>query len=296
MRKLKKMFVTVGVIASLTPFLAGCNSNYKEKRADELNTQITHVLKGELESQEAYDLLDFKLIGTDVAKTAFDYGVKFNGVASLSNGESAYASLNYSIPSTEFLKLEKRSSAKQVYNLLDKIVQQYKPVSYSITPVTNLVNINDAFVKNAPTPFKGYNIKDALVYNLAAPEFNDEDKTISFDVKTLMEVDKVKIKPGWGLCVGFSGPVCFGFGMPIAVHSNGTFTTIDKYVIKVDDKTYEAMKANPKAIYDACAEKINGKNNLEMKADRKLTSYVTYDEADLLDIEDIHSLNNDLSR
>ena len=184
MGKIKKVFVTAGIIASLLPFLTGCtDAKIREQRGDDLNTQITHILKGELASKEQFDLLNFELIGTDVAKTAFDFGVKFNGVASLSNGDKAFASLNYSVPSEEFLKLEKRSDAKQVYNVLDKIVQQYKPDSYSITPVTNLVNINDAFTKNAPTPFNGYNITDAMVYNLSKPIFNDQDKTIAFDVK-----------------------------------------------------------------------------------------------------------------
>lgn len=300
MSKLKKVFVAAGLIAALTPVLAGCdgcNLDYKEKRADELNTQITHVLQGKLASQEAYDLLNFQLIGTDVAKTAFDFGVKFNGVASLSNGEKAFASLNYSVPSTEFLKLEKRSDAEKVYNLLDKIVQQYEPAGYSITPVTNLVNINDAFVKNAPTPFNGYNLTDGMVYNLGEPVFNDQDKTITFDVKVLMELDKTKTMPGWGIGLGFNGRVCFGYGIPISIsHAKGTFTTIDQYVISVDDKTYEAMKADQKAIYDACVETINGNKQYEMKADRKLTSFVTYDEADLLDVLDIQTLNNELSR
>lgn len=297
MKKIAKVFVTAGLVASLIPFMAGCDTNFKEKKSDELSTKITHILQDKIASEKEYELLDFQLMGTDVAKTAFNFGVKFNGVASLSNGDKAFASLNYSIPSTEFLKLEKRSEAKEVYNVLDKIVQNYKPTSYSITPVTSLVKVNDAFVKNAPTPFNGYNITDALVYNLGQPTFNDQEKTITFDVKVLMELDKTKRKPGWGLCWGFPGTVCFGYGIPISAdHAKGTFTTIDQYVIKVDDKTYEAMKADQKEIYDACAETINGNKLVSIKADRKLTSYVTYDAADLLDVINMQGLDNGLAK
>ena len=125
MNKIKKAFVTAGIAATLIAFMTGCDSNFREKKGDELSTKITHILQDKIAAEEPYELLDFQLMGTDVAKTAFNFGVKFNGVASLSNGDKAFASLNYSIQSTEFLKLEKRSEAKKVYNILDKIVQNY---------------------------------------------------------------------------------------------------------------------------------------------------------------------------
>lgn len=296
MRKFTKVFIAMALVGSMIPFLGGCTSDLPD-HVEDLNTRVEHVLGEQISAKEAYKLVDYQLIGTDVAKTAFNYGVKFNGVATLSNGEQAFASLDYSIPSNEFVHLEKRSSEKKVYDVLEKIVQNYSPQSYSITPVTNLVAVNDAFVQNAPTPFKGYNLKDAMVYNLGAPEFNDENHTISFDVKLLMDLGKVKRKAEWGLCIGFDGSVCFGYGIPISAnYAQGTFTTIDKYVIKVDEQTYNAMKADSKAVYDAVVEAIKGDNSIQMKADRQLTSMVTYDAADLLQKLNMSKLEQDLER
>lgn len=294
--KLKRFFAAVGLLATLVPALTGCTIENKLTRAEDLTPKIKNVLCEKIDLNEQYSLVDFELIGTDIAKTAFNFDVRFNGVASLSNGDRAFASLNYNIPSEEFLNLKKRSDYDKVYDVLDKIVQQYNPSSYSITPVTNIVNINDAFVKNAPTPFKNYNIKDAMVYSLGQPVFNDEEKTITFNVNTIMELDRTKRQAGWGLCFGFDGSVCFGYGIPIASeHAKGTFTTVDQYIVKVDEKTYENMKANPKLIYDACAQTIKGDPVVELEADRKLTNFVTYDEADLLDVKDMHTMDSELS-
>ena len=294
--KLAKIFITAGAIVAMLPLLAGCTS-YKMDRAEQLNTNVTHVLSQQIEMNEDYGLVDYQFIGADVAKTAFDFGVKFNGVSSLTTGEVAFTSLDYVIPSEEFIELEKSSTTKEVYNVLDEVVANYEPVGYSVTPVTSLTEINDVFVKNAPTPFKGYNLQDAMVYNLGKPKFDQENLQVTFDVKTLMELSKIKRQSGWGLCLGFDGTVCFGYGIPITYsRAQGTFTTIDRYTITVDQQTFDAMQKDQKLVYEYCATAIKAGDENNIKAERQITSMVTYDEADMLKQLDMPTIEDDLCR
>lgn len=294
--KLAKIFVTAGAIVAMLPLLAGCGS-YKMDRVEQLNTDVSYVLSQQIEMNEDYGLVDYQFIGADVAKTAFDFGVKFNGVSSLTNGEVAFTSLDYVIPSEEFIELEKNSTTKQVYNVLDEIVAKYEPAGYTVTPVTSLTEINDVFVKNAPTPFHGYNLTDGMVYNLGQPKFDQENLQVTFDVKTLMELSKVKRQAGWGICLGFDGTVCFGYGLPITGSlARGTFTTIDRYTITVDQQTFDAMQQDQKLVYQYCATAIKAGDENNIKAERQITSMVTYDEADLLSQLDMPTIEDELCR
>ena len=294
--RLAKIFVTAGAVLAMLPLLAGCGTA-KIDRVEQLSNDVSYTLSQQIEMNEDYGLSDYQFIGADVAKTAFNYGVKFNGVASLSNGENAFASLDYVVPSEEFLELEKDSNAKDVYEVLDKVVENYEPVGYSVTPVSSLTEINDLFVRNAPTPFKGYHIKDAMVYNLGKPTFDAENLQVTFDVKTLMELSKMKPNNGWGLSFGFDGTVCFGFGIPITHGiAKGEFTTIDRYTLTVDQQTFDAMQKDPKLVYDYCATAIKAGDETHIKAQRQLTSMVTYDEADALKQLDMPTIEDELCR
>ena len=104
--KLAKIFVTAGAVLAMLPLLAGCGTA-KIDRVEQLSNDVSYTLSQQIEMNEDYGLADYQFIGADVAKTAFNYGVKFNGVASLTNGENAFACLDYVVPSEEFLELEK---------------------------------------------------------------------------------------------------------------------------------------------------------------------------------------------
>ncbi|MBQ8844767.1 MAG: hypothetical protein IJ008_01980 [Clostridia bacterium] len=294
--KLKKAFLALGLVLALTPALVGC-SNYKMEKADEISTKITHVMQEENINYNDASVTQFKLIGADVAKTAFEFGVKFNGVAELSNGENAFATAEYKVPSEYFINLKKKSSEEDVFKVLDRIVSEIKVSKCTVTPVKDLSETSDAFVKNSPSPFNKYSIDEGMVYNITPPTFDDTNKTVTFEVKTLMELVKNKSKPGWGVGIGFDGTIAFGYGVPITMtQARGTFTTLDKYTFQVDDNIYEQMKNDPKMVYDYVVNAINSKDRSKVDADRLLTSDVAYNESDLLNLVTIDSLEEGLSK
>ena len=294
--KIKKAFIALGLVIALIPTLTGC-TNYKIEKADEISTKITHVMQDENINYNDATVTQFKLIGADVAKTAFEFGVKFNGVAELSNGESAFACAEYKVPSEYFVNLKKKSSEKDVFKVLDKIVSEIKVSKCTITPVKDLSETSDAFVRNSPSPFNRYSIDEGMVYNITPPTFDDANKTVSFEVKTLMELVKNKTKPGLGLGIGFDGSIAFGYGVPITMtQARGTFTTLDKYTFQVDDNIYEQMKNDPKMVYDYVVNAINTNDRSKIDADRLLTSDVAYNEADLLNLVTINNLEDGLSK
>ena len=295
--KIKKAFVAAGLILAMIPVLTGC-TNYKIERAEIINDKITHVLQQENVVYNDATVQDFKLIGADVAKTAFEFGVKFNGVAELSNGDNAFTSVEYVVPSEYFIDLSKESSEKAVFNVLEKIVDNIKMSKCSITPVSDLSNVSDTLVKNTPTPFEKYNIADGMVYNISQPTFNDKDCSVSFEVKTLMELTKYKKGKGdWGVGIGFQGQVIFGYGIPITpTKVTGTFTTLDKFTFKVDKESYNQMKQDPKMVYDYVVNAINEQDRNAISTDRIVTSDVAYNSSDLLDVLSIQGLEDSLNK
>ena len=291
--KIKKAFVVAGVLLSLVPVLTGCTV----ERAETINDKITHVLQQENVSYGDNTIQDFKLIGADVAKTAFEFGVKLNGVAELSNGDNTFTSVEYAVPSEYFINLTKDSSEKAVFNVLERIVDNIKMSKCTITPVSDLSNVSDSFVKNTPTPFEKYNITDGMVYNISQPTFNDEKCTVTFEVKTLMELTRTKVKPGWGVGLGFDCQIVFGYGVPITpTKVTGTFTTLDKFTFAVDKEVYNQMKQDPKMVYDYVVNAINNQDAKAFKADRIVTSDVAYNQADLLDVLSIQGLEDSLNK
>lgn len=295
--KIKKAFVAAGLILTMIPALTGC-TNYKIERAETINEKITHVLQQEEVSYGDSTVNEFKLIGADVAKTAFEFGVKFNGVAELSNGENAFTSVEYAVPSEYFINLKKDSSDKAVFNVLEKIVDNIKMAKCTITPVSDLSNVSDTLVKNAPTPFEKYSITEGMVYNISQPTFNDKECTVAFEVKTLMELTKRKPKSGdWGVGIGFDGHVVFGYGVPITpTKVTGTFTTLDKFTFQVDKEVYNQMKQDPKMVYDYVVNAINSKDRDAVSADRIVTSDVAYNSSDLLNVLSIQDLEDSLDK
>ena len=107
----------------------------------------------------------------------------------------------------------------------------------------------------------------------------------------------MKPNNGWGLSFGFDGTVCFGFGIPITHGiAKGEFTTIDRYTLTVDQQTFDAMQKDPKLVYDYCATAIKAGDETHIKAQRQLTSMVTYDEADALKQLDMPTIEDELCR
>ena len=297
MRKdFKKTFLAVSAVASILPFLASCTAAEKKDNYEDLSSKITSIVQQEdVKKLSGYDIERFSLIGADVAKTAFDYGVKFNGVVKMQNGDTGYASLGYVVPSEYFINLKKTSKHNDVFGVLDRIVSELKFSTCDAVVVKDISKTNQSIVGNAPTPFENYAIKEGLIYNLSAPTFNDESKTISFDVKTLVEVGKSKSSSGFGIGFGFDGTVGAGIGVGAPKRYTGAFTTLDRYNFSVDEEIYNQMKQNPEMVYDYVVEAINNKQSL-FSAERVGTANVSYDEADFMDVLDISGLEDSLER
>lgn len=289
--KIKRTFVVLGAVATLAG-LAGCANDTSLERAGYLSDNLTQICNEQLSDSRAdYSVNNFEIIGADVDKSSFDFDVNFNGVASLSNDSVAYTSIVYEVPSTYFDGLSKRSKSDSVYDVFDRVVSELDPISVNISPVSSLSTINNAFIKNEPSAFEKYNIVDGLLYNLGIPEFNDEEKSVNFDTKTLVELKSSKLESGFGLGIGFNGGVGLGVGI-FKVSKQGTFTIGDNYSFVVDENTYNAMKNDISLVYDYCASAINEKDNGKISAERKSVTSVTYDNADLLNNLDINGLEN----
>ena len=296
-KKIRKIIraTAVCLTAFATAFtMAGC-ANSVENRAENLsNSLLTACNEQIVEYNPDYTMQDFRIIGADVNKTAFEFDVNFNGIASFSDESVGYTSVNYTVPSSYFTNLEKDSRTEDVFNVFDSIVANLKPNEIAVSPVSDLIKVNDAFVRNEPQIFENHKNNRALVFNLGVPEFDDATNTINFDMKTLVETRKGKVQPGIGIGIGFSG----GAGMGIGIHASsaeGTFVTTNNYKFTVDKETYDKMKNDHSLVYDYCVEAINNKDSSKISAERLSTTSVSFTNADLLNELNIKNIAKEMS-
>ena len=294
MNKITKFFITSFAVLSSLFGLTGCTPEQVEE-ADALDNKLTIVLKNNANENETFNLAEFKLIGTDVDKTGFNFTVNFNGVSASENGKKAFTTINYMVPSSEFSNISKHSSTSSVYDVFNNIVDNYEMNEYTHNIVSNLSNVNDAFVKNAPSPIEGFSINNGVVYNLSEPVFNDTEKSITFDVKTLINLTNRVSSSGFGVSYGFNGSVTYGYGIPITSSSaKGKFTTTDTYTITVDPETYDSIKNNDILVYDFASKAIRQEVEATVSAERKLTEMVTYNAADIMKHVDVSDLEKQI--
>lgn len=298
MGRIKKAFICLGTaatIAALSTTLTGCATSLRDRAAN-ISDNLTNVCNVVFENNDSdIYMTKFELIGTDVDKTAFDFDVNFNGVSAFSDNSLSYTTVSYEVPSSYFDKLKKSSSTQELYDVFDKIIAELSPSDIKVSPVASISKVNNAFIQNEPSPFDDYNVRDGLLYNLGTPTFNDEKNSVTFNTKTLVELGKIKLKPHFGLGIGFTGRVGLGLGVYIDP-VQGTFTIDDEYSFVVDEKTYNEMKNDYSKVYDYCANAINGRDASKISAKRISTKAVTYNQADLLSTLGINDLENGLSK
>lgn len=274
MKKIGIVTVASSLIGFLSISAAGCSEG--EEREDKLSGSLTQAV-----TVLDDNIKDFVLMGADVDKTGFEFDVSFNGIASSKNDTTSFACINYSVPSSYFTSLTKRSSKNDVYDVLDRVVSELEIKDYSLVEMNDLAKFNGAIVKNTPSPFEKYNLRRGMVYNLEKPEFDDENRTVSFDVKTIADLRKGSIRPGIGLGIGFHGGVGFGVGLFTSVNE-GTFMIVDNYSVSFSQSDYQAVKENYALIYDYVAEAIENTDDSKLEVKRVYTNDVTYDCADRL--------------
>lgn len=264
---------SAGFVATMA---AGCS--YQElERAGALGDKLTSVIVAIDD-----DVKDFELIGTDVNKSGFTFDLSFNGVASLNDNSKAFTTIKYEASSSLFAELNKRSNADSVYDVFDYVVDNLSVKDYSITKVNNIKRFNDLMVKNTPSPFEGYKVREGVVYNISPLEFDDENSAVSFDANVLVNLRKGKIQPGFGLAIGFKGGVGIGLGL-FYTRCEGTFMLIDKYTVNMSEQDYLLAKENPDFVFDLVEDSIANQNDENLSVSRVSTNDVTYDSADVLD-------------
>lgn len=292
MKKIAKLFILATTLTSVSSLLASCSNTDK---AMDVQNNLQTVLK-EHSSEDGTKITNFKLMGVDIDKSGFDFDVVFNGVSTLNDTKNlAFASVSYVVDSTEFLNIGKRSSMDSVYEVFNNVIANNQNFVISYAPVSSLTSVNDTFIKNCPSPFSGYNLTNGFVYNLSQPTFDDNSQSISFKVKSLIDLKKKSIKMGWGLGIGFSGGFGLGVG-PFVTVKEGEFTTSDIYTLNLTPEKYAEMKNDNKLIYDYCVNAIKDKDSSKIGVERTQVVDVAYDNADLLDYFNIGKTQDDIVR
>lgn len=287
-RKVTQFFALVGAVGLLSTMTA-CSKDVIN-RAENLGDSIKEACNVELVQEDSPLQIDsFEFIGADVDKTSFDFDVTFNGVSLFSDKSVGFTALNYEVPSSYFNDTKKSDSYEKLYDIFEKIIKECEPVNVSVSPVPDVSDINNAFVKNEVSPFEKLSIRSGLLYNLGTPEFDDSEKKITFNTKTLVELKFGRVQAGYGMGIGFDGSVGLGFGV-FTSPNQGTFTLQDSYTFTVDEQTYQEMKNNQSLVYSYVAEAINNGDASKFEAKRINTKTVTYDNADVLTKKNINDI------
>lgn len=275
--------------------LASCGA--KTDRVANLNQSLVDACNTSVVFEDPnLKIEDFRLIGTEVEKNGFTFDVNFNGLSSLSDETIGYANINYNVPSSYFNDLKKDSSTEKIYDVFDKIVADFKPESVSVAPVSDFAVINNAFTKNEPQLFKGFTNSRSLLFNLSAPEFNEENHTVNFNSKVLVDIISSNTSVEIGIGVGFSsGNLGLGAGFNSS-EAKGTFIATDKYTLNLTEEEFNRFKQNQSLIYDEVARAINEKDSSRISASRENVTSVSYENADMLGNFNVKNVSEEMSK
>ncbi len=286
---MKKLYFLITLVIVFAMTLSGCffvppeEEKYEIEYTDKINEYITQDITQKTDENQSVKLEKFEILGIhEKLKASADYfAFTCYGVAHLSNNNNAFVTAEYGYNYEKGLDWIDRFETKEDYfTAMEGVIEQSELFSVYMTEVTDISDTQQIFLSNAPTPFKEGIIQDGFVYELSKPVFDDDEKSISFEVKTLLELGENNFIIRRNLAIGFNAQVLTGVladepvvevGAPPVVVKNGCVIVLDKYTFTVGQEEYNKIKADSKLAYDYVAQAITEEDHTKIKAERMET-------------------------
>ena len=245
------LVATIGLVANAPKAVLKQEKALGENMLNEANSYV-EIVNGE--EEKPFENIIFS--GADFVEKDGGYDVSICGIGSKEGegNKKHFVNLEYSdVNDADVKKFIKKDKEIDFYKALNHIIENYELESYSDYAVESINELNSAVRGNTEQKYEDYDFGKNFVYTVKNIEFNDKDKTVSFETKQNARYSKEDKK------VMKSGSMTYFKDVTKNKDTSQSYTI----QLKVSDAEFEEMKADPsKAIekfIELSAEKENEK-------------------------------------
>lgn len=244
------LVASIGMVASAPKAVLKQEKALGENIRNEANSYF-EVMESE---EKPFENIIFS--GADFVEKDGGYDVSISGIGSKEGegNKKHFVSLEYTdINDADVKKFIKKDKEIDFYKALNHIIENYELEAYSDYAVESINELNSAVRGNTEQKYEDYDFGKNFVYAIKNVEFNENDKTVSFETRQNARYSKEDKK------IMKTGSMTYFKDVTRNKDTNQSYTI----EFKVSDAEFEEMKANPsKAIekfIELSAEKDNEK-------------------------------------
>ena len=244
------LVASIGMVASAPKAVLKQEKALGENIRNEANSYF-EVMESE---EKPFENIIFS--GADFVENGGGYDVSINGIGSKEGegNKKHFVSLEYTdINDADVKKFIKKDKEVDFYKALNHIIENYELEAYSDYAVESINELNSAVRGNTEQKYEDYDFGKNFVYAIKNVEFNENDKTVSFETRQNARYSKEDKK------IMKTGSMTYFKDVTRNKDTNQSYTI----EFKVSDAEFEEMKADPsKAIgkfIELSAEKDNEK-------------------------------------
>ena len=197
----------------------------------------------------------FTFLGADVENNGNTYNVDINGIATNTNKQKAYTTLNYCVDGNYLIEKtdNKMASNAKFINELAKIIQNEQFSSYSILNVDSVKNLNTTIAKVTPCNLgDDYKCENNFLYAVNNLTFNEQEQLAYFSTKELIRFSNLEVNY-WAFTE--NGPIYTING------DRQSFFVNQDICIELSPEEIANAKNNSSIVFSKLAEYVDNKQN-----------------------------------
>ncbi len=247
----RRLFVAGAILVMGASIFTACTSKLA-KASVNFDKSAIYALNNSSVVQEVIDteFNDFAFLGADFTRVDEDnLDVDISGVAKYNQGQNkAIVKMSYTLNDDIFDGVDELKK-HEVVEALGNAIQSEEMREFDLMQVSNIKALNDTLKEISESPIDGYDFKNGMVVSLGNLQFNEDDNTISFQMKNHNDyVHTTTVMQPMIIPNGNGGSTTVM--RPVTTYSYEDFLHTNDIYIKVSDKEMEEMKADPSKIID----------------------------------------------
>ena len=244
------------MVATIGSVVNAPNETLKQEKAvgEHIVGEANDYLEASGRSEQEQLFKNIIFSGADFVEKDGCYDVSISGIGT-KEGEGTrkhFVSLEYTdVKDADVQKFLKKDKEVDFYKALNHIIENYELESYSDYAVESINELNSAVRGNTEQKYEDYDFGKNFVYSIKNIQFNEQDKTVSFETRQNARYSKEDKK------------VVKTTTMTYFKDVTRNKDTSQSYTIefKVSDTEFEEMKADPSKVIEKFIELSADKEN-----------------------------------
>ncbi len=261
-KSFKKFILASAVILGLTS-LTGCSS-YFVQSTKKFNKTAIDVLNTNQVVQEVLDadFNDFSFLGADFTKTGSEMlDVDISGVAKYNGDQKAVVTMSYDLEENYFRNV-KDGKKDLIVDLLELALKNKEMKSFDFMEISDFSQLNDVLANIAEPAKSGFNFDRGIVFYLGNLQFDEQEGTVSFDMKN----NNIFVKTYIETILIYNPALKIPMPTPVTRYEYENYIDCNQVKLFVSPQELQNMKNDPKSIIDFFVKyvKINDKNKCKI--------------------------------